>query len=63
MQDLIDQMQIELNTVQKSEEYLRLANENHHNTRRRLESKILELQHEYQNLRSNYSRLNASCIS
>ena len=33
------------------------------NARRRLESKILELQQEYQVMRSTYSRLNASCIS
>ena len=44
---LLEQLTIQLSSVQKSEQYLKRANENHQNVRRRLESKILELQQEY----------------
>ena len=44
---LLEQVTSELNSVQKRNEFLELANQNHQNKRRKLESKILELQHEY----------------
>ena len=55
---LLEQVTGELNSVQKRNEFLELANQNHQNKRRKLESKILELQHEYQMIKSTYSRMN-----
>ena len=57
LQTLIEHTSIQLDTVSKSEEYLKQVNENHITARRRLESKIMELQQEYQVMRSTHSRL------
>ena len=56
---LYEQVAVELNQVKKRNDYLELANQNYQKTRRRLESKILELQQDNHVMKSTYnSRIN-----
>ena len=52
----MEQVTAELNKYETENEYLKREKENAANVRRRLESKIIELQQEYHTMKSNYSR-------
>ena len=56
---LLEQVTAELNKCEQDNEYLKLEKEAASTTRRRLESKIIELQQEFHTIRSTYSRSRA----